>query len=114
MDILNNNVLSNLPPKVRLISDDLEATVIEIDLAGFRINEFFDNGKVYQAINIGDQAITSKTGFPEIPYIAKILAIPDESLVNVEVLQKSDPQIIKEINIPYARENWIEGETETA
>ncbi len=50
---------------------------------------------------------------PEIPHIAKILAIPDQGTVSVEVLETGKTQIIKGINIPPVRESWMEGKPET-
>src|SRR4030042_465414 len=60
------------------------------------------------------QSITTEAGFPEIPHIAKILAIPNQGSVSVEVLETSPVQIFKGINVLPARESWEEGKPETA
>ncbi|MEE9450063.1 MAG: C25 family cysteine peptidase, partial [Ignavibacteriaceae bacterium] len=64
-------------------------------------------------INLGSDAITTEVGLPEIPHIARVLAIPNQGTISVEVLETSETQIIKGINIPPARESWIEGKPET-
>ncbi|MDZ7625667.1 MAG: C25 family peptidase propeptide domain-containing protein [Ignavibacteriaceae bacterium] len=101
------------PPVVQLISDDAISTVIKIDLPGFYINEFSAEGKNYHSISLDAEGITTEVGFPEIPHIAKILAIPDQGTISIEILESSPVQIFKGINIPPARESWIEGQPET-
>ncbi len=103
----------NSQPNVQLISDNDFSTVIKVDISGFQINEFISNGKTYHSISISSDGITTEVGYPEIPHIAKILAIPDQGSVSVEVLETSPVQVFKGINIPPARESWIEGEPET-
>ena len=110
---LDKNSPPDSKPGVQLISDDINGTVIKVDISGFRINEFNADGKIYQSVDLGSLGITSKTGMPEISYIEKILAIPNQGTVSTEVLAIGKTQIIKGINIPPARKSWIEGEPET-
>ena len=111
---LDNNSKPDSKPIVQLISDDITGTIVKVELPGFRIKEFNDVGKTYQSITIGSEtSVTTEVGFPEIPYIAEILAIPDQGDISIEVLETNKPQIIKGINIPPARESWIEGDPET-
>jgi len=100
-------------PVVQLISDDAFSIVIKIDLPGFQINEFNANGKTYHSLSFDSQARNTAVGFPDIPYIAKILAIPDQGSVSVEVLETSVIQTFEGINISPARESWEEGKPET-
>ncbi|NWG28303.1 MAG: T9SS type A sorting domain-containing protein [Ignavibacteriaceae bacterium] len=110
---LDKNNIPNSQPKVQLISDNDFITIIKVEISGFQINEFSFEGKKYQSISFNSEAATTQVGFPEIPHIAKILAIPDQGNISVEVLETSAVQTIKGINIPPARESWIEGEPET-
>jgi len=110
---IDKNSTPDSKPIVKLISDDMTGSIISVTLPGFRIKEFKDNGITYHSIQLDEKAITNAVGLPEIPHIAKILAIPDHGTVSVEVLETSEPQIIKGINIPPAREGWIEGKPET-
>ncbi len=111
---LDKNSPPDSKPDVHLISDDAAGTVIRVDLPGFRLNEIKDQGKIYQSVEIGPAAgITSETGMPDIPYIAKILAIPDQGIVSVEVLEVGKKQVVEGINIPPARKSWIEGSPES-
>jgi hypothetical protein len=110
---LDKNSVPDSKPNVQLISDDITGTVIKVELTGFRIKEFSAGGKVYQSIDLGSLGITSEVGMPDIPYIAKILAIPDQGTIDVEVLETSKPQIIEGINLPPVRESWSEGKPET-
>jgi hypothetical protein len=110
---LDKNSTPDSKPNVQLISDDINGTIIKVELPGFRIREFKNNGITYHSIQLDEKAITNAVGLPEIPHIAKILAIPDHGTVSFEVLETSEPQIIKGIIIPPAREGWIEGKPET-
>ncbi|MBK9097235.1 MAG: T9SS type A sorting domain-containing protein [bacterium] len=101
------------PPIVQLISDDAYSTIIKVDLPGFRIREFTSDGKTYHEINCGGEAITSEVGYPEISHIAKMLAIPDDGTLSIEIIESSPVQVFKGINIPPARESWVEGQPET-
>ena len=104
---------SGSTPDVQLISDDASGTVIKIDLPGFQIKEFNANGKTYHSLSFESEAMITEVGFPDIPYIAKILAIPDQGSVSVEVLETSAVQTFEGINIAPARESWEEGKPET-
>jgi hypothetical protein len=110
---IDNYSIPNSPPNVQLISDDANSTIIKVDLSGFQIDEFIANGKTYNSISFDSEALTTEVGFPEIPHIAKVLAIPDQGSVSVEVLEVGNIQTIKGINIPPARESWVEGQPET-
>ena len=110
---LDKNSLPDSKPNVQLISDDITGTVIKVELPGFNIKEFNAEGKIYQSIDLGALGITTEVGMPEISHLAKILAVPNQGTVSVEVLETGKTQIIKGINIPPARKSWIEGEPET-
>ena len=101
------------PPVVQLISDDANSTIIKVELPGFQVKEFVADGKTYNSIIFDSEALTTEVGYPEIPHIAKVLAIPDQGSVSVEVLEVGNIQTIKGINIPPARESWEEGKPET-
>ncbi len=113
MDPLDEFSTPNSQPNVQLISDNDFSTVIKVDISGFQINEFISNGKTYHSLSISSEGITTEVGYPEISHIAKILAIPDQGSVSVEVLETSPVQVFKGINVPPARESWFEGKPET-
>ncbi len=110
---LIENAAPDSQPIVKLISDDNTGTIIKIELPGFRIKEFYNDNIIYHSIQLDEMAITNEVGFPEIPHIAKILAIPDLGVASIEILETSETQIIKGINIPPVRESWFEGEPES-
>src|SRR5512135_3565073 len=107
---LDKNSIPDSKPEVHLLKDNGTESGIKVDLPGFRINDFNDQGKAYQSIDIGELAgKISEAGMPDIPYVAKILAVPNEGTISVEVLEVAKTQIIKGINIPPARQSWSEG-----
>ncbi|RLD60132.1 MAG: hypothetical protein DRJ05_05230, partial [Bacteroidetes bacterium] len=110
---LNKNNSANTPPKVTLLSDDNNSTVIRIDISGFYINEFNAEGKTYQSIDLLTEAFVTEPGFPALPHIAKLLAIPDQASISVEVIETGEVRTFENIHINPARESWFEGKPET-
>ena len=100
---------SPTPPKVTLISDDNNSTVIKIEISGFELEKLISDDNHYQRIDLLSESFTTKPGFPELPYIAKVLAIPDQAGISVEVLDAGEIQSFKNINLPPARKSWFEG-----
>lgn len=104
--------LHNSPPEVKLLKHSNDFTLIEVKLPGFNLESFTAEGKLYHHIDILDEIYTNEPGKPELPYIAKILAIPDSSAVSVEVLNIGKEYTFTDINLPPARESWWEGDPE--
>ncbi len=101
-------------PSVTILSDDASGTVMKIELPGYLLEQFNANGKTYSSIKIGDdEGITSETGMPEIPHIAKVLAIPDRGTVSVDVIELGQKHIYKNVDVAPSRESWKEGDPET-
>ncbi len=110
---LDKNSIPDSKLKVQLIKDNASETIIKVDLPGFRLNEFEDNGIAYKSIDIGDLAgKISEAGMPDIPYIAKILAVPNQGTIEAEVLDIGKTQVIEGVNIPPVKERRIEGSPE--
>jgi len=111
---LNKNKSTPLPPNVTLISDDNNSTVLKIEISGFDLKEIISDGTIYQSTDLLSESFTINPGFPEVPYIAKILAIPDQANVTIEVLETGEMQTFDNIHLPPARESWVEGSTESS
>lgn len=108
----HSSVFTN--PSVTILSDDATATVMKIDIPGYFLERFNANGKNYSSIFIGDdEGITTETGMPEIPYIAKVLAIPDRGIVSVDVIELGEKHVYKNVDVAPSRESWKEGDPET-
>ena len=110
---LNKNNSENTPPRVTLLSDDNNSSVIKIEISGFDLKEFYSEGKTYQSVDLLSEVFCAKPGLPELPYIAKVLAIPDQAGISVEVIEKGEIQVFNNIHLQPARESWIEGRPET-
>jgi PKD repeat protein len=100
-------------PNVTLISDDHNSTVIKIEISGFELKDFILGAHHYQMVDLLSESFTAIPGYPELPYIAKVLAIPDHAGISVEVLETGDLQSFYNINLPPARESFQEGSPET-
>jgi hypothetical protein len=110
---LDKNNSSGTQPKVTILSDDDNSMVLQIDISGFDLNDFVTPGKTYQSVDLLTEIFTTKAGFPEVPYMAKTLAIPDQAAVSYEILETGTVQTFSNIYLPPARESWIEGQPET-
>jgi hypothetical protein len=111
---LNSGKTNKTAPVVQIISDDINSTVIKIDISGFDVSEFYSGNKLYQSIDLLSDASASQVGAPDLPYISSVLAIPDHAGVSVEVIETSSLQTFHNINLPPCRASWFEGKPETA
>ena len=110
---IENYSVPGSKPEVQLISSDATSSIIKVDLPGYMLDHFLYKNKSYYSIDIGEEAITTEVGMPEIPHIAKILAIPDNGSVSVEVIETGTKSVVSGFNIVPARNSWKEGNPET-
>ena len=110
---LNSEQNNKKAPVVQILSDDSNSTVIKVDISGFDIKELYIGNKFYQSIDLLSEVSTSLAGSPELPYIAKIIAVPDKAGVSIEVVETGGLQTFNNIDLPPSRESWFEGQPET-
>jgi len=110
---INSEQKNKKAPVVQILSDDSNSTVIKVDISGFDIKELYAGNKLYQTIDLLSEVSTSLAGSPELPYIAKILAVPDKAGVSIEVIETGGLQTFNNIDLPPSRESWFEGQPET-
>ncbi|MFK5856719.1 MAG: C25 family cysteine peptidase [Bacteroidota bacterium] len=110
---INKNKTSKTQPQVTIISQDDNSTILKIDISGFDLNKFDNKGRSFQTVDLLTDIFTTKPGFPQLPYIANVLAVPDRASISVEVIETGNIQTFKNIHLPPARESWIEGHPET-
>jgi PKD repeat protein len=101
------------PPNVTLVSDDNNSTVLKIEISGFELKDFISGESHYQKIDLLSESFTNNPGFPELPYIAKVLAVPDQAGISIEILELGEIQKFNGIYLPPARKSWFEGSPET-
>jgi len=110
---LSNNKTPGAPPNVSILSDDNSSTVIKIELSGFDVKTLNTDGKIYQMVDLLSEAFITEAGKPGLPYIAKVLAVPDQAGISFEVLETGSVQAFENIYLPPARQSWWEGKPET-
>ncbi len=106
---LKNGAPQPVAPVVTLLQDDQSETVLKIEVSGFAVNEFVTDGKSYQSIDLLTDIVTRQEGSPEVPYIAKMLAIPDRGGVTAEIVEMGETQRFTGYTLPPARPSWKEG-----
>ncbi|RLD51597.1 MAG: hypothetical protein DRJ05_18240, partial [Bacteroidetes bacterium] len=110
---LNKQNTSASPPNVTLISDNNTSTVLKIEISGFDLKDFNSDGNKYQIADLLTGSFTTKPGLPELPYIAKVLAVPDQAAISIEILETGEIQTFQNIYLPPVRTSWQEGFPET-
>jgi len=75
-------------PQVTLVSHDGGATVIELALDGFHVEEVAAEGTVYHRLSLGDDAALRTVGRPQLPVVARLVGIPDHTgyTVSAEII----------------------------
>jgi len=101
-----------IPPTVTLLSSDGQSTIIKVELSGFEMREIVTDGSTYQSVSLLTEMFTIEEGLAEIPYIAEILAIPDQASATIEILEVGAIEIFNNIQLPPARKSWWEGDPE--
>ncbi len=97
------------PPKVSVLKSNAEETIIKIELSGIAIKDFDREGNAYQYADLLSEVFVSEAGSPELPYIANILALPDQASVSVELIEKGADFVFKNIRLSPAHESNLEG-----
>lgn len=110
----DQNNKAAMAPEVTVISDDASGTILKIDIPGLLKKQVQRTDKNYSRADLLTDIFTNKAGFPEVPYIAEILAIPDHAGISTEVIETGETVTIRDIALPPARESWWEGDPEPA
>ncbi len=103
---------SYVEPKVEILRSDVNGMVVKVTLFGFDVSQVNAGEKVYHRIDLLSESHTLEPGSPEIPYIAKILAIPDQAGTRVEVIGMGQTYTFYNYHLPPARASWWEGAPE--
>lgn len=109
---INNNKSSNTPPEVNILAEDGNSITIKIDIAGFEFNDLKSDDQTFHQIDLLSEVYTTAAGSPEVPYIARVLAIPDHSDISIEVVETGETFVFENIILPPARKSWYEGQPE--
>ena len=110
---VNKNKSNQTPPNITLISNDDNGTILKIDIAGFDLKNVNSDEEEFQIADLLTESFITKPGFPAVPYVAKVLAIPDMASVSYEVIETGEVFTFTDISLPPARESWKEGDLET-
>ncbi len=104
----------NISPEIKILEDSENATIINIKLSGFLLREIVAENKTYHQVDLLTEKFMAEPGYPAVPYIAEVLAIPDDAALSIEVLEKGAVHKFENINLSPARESWWEGADEPA
>jgi hypothetical protein len=111
---LNSRKAPGTAPEVTMLRDDNASTVLKIDLAGFDVKNMSKDGANYQVVDLLTESFTNEPGNPELPYVSKVLAVPDQAGVTVDVIATGEVKVFRNIHVQPARASWWEGDPEPA
>ncbi len=76
----------------RVLSSDHGRTVVELNLVGIYVDEITGNGRSFQTVDLGMAAggLLAAVGSPQLPVVARFLAIPDDRAVRARVLEAEE------------------------
>jgi len=75
-------------PTFEVVNSNIENTVIEFSLDDFSLNEVLINNKSYFSISIKEGASNLQLGHPDMAHISKSIIIPDNSSMNIEIIEQ--------------------------
>jgi len=53
------------PPKVTILSDDSQSTIVKVEISGFELKELIAGEKTYQSIDLLTEIFTTEAGSPD-------------------------------------------------
>lgn len=109
---LNKSAAPYAAPTVTLLQDDPAGTVLKVDLSGFDLIESRFGAETFHSIDLLTESFTTDAGYPELPCISKVLAIPDQAGVSFEVIATGEVHTYSGLILPPARPSWWEGDPE--
>jgi hypothetical protein len=109
---LKNGASQPEAPRVTVLHDDRNSTVVNIEISGFTVNDNPAGSVPYKSVDLHTDAFTTEAGYPELPCVTEILAVPDLGEVSVEVVDIGEEQTFAGFVVPPARPSWHEGEPE--
>lgn len=71
---------------VELVSAELDRTVIRCRVGSFLMSDVVVDGRTYSRFLLGDESSTLEKGLPELPTVARSIAIPGDAGMEVRVL----------------------------
>ena len=75
-------------PTFEVVNSNIENTIIEFSLDDFSLNEVSINNKNYFSISIKNGASNLQLGHPDMAHISKSIIIPDNSSMNIEIIEQ--------------------------
>lgn len=83
---LSKSEEKNKTPQCKVLSSNNNETVLSIELYGFLKNEIEVEKTTYQQITFPRYSTTADIGFPKLPVISELIGIPDNSSVQVSII----------------------------
>jgi len=76
------------PAEFRVLSSNQERTVVELNLSGIYVDSIYAEGRLFQTLNLGiaGGGVLTEQGAPELPVVARFIAIPDDRDVFLRVV----------------------------
>jgi hypothetical protein len=101
-------------PQISFLRQSENELVMQLHISGFNKSTLEIKGQEYHNLDLGTESFTQKTGAPKVPVVSTLVAIPDNTPVQLEVLSEGTRYTFTDINLPPARESWWEKSEESS
>ncbi len=97
----------------KVLSSNSEKTVVELNLSGLYVEDVSVQDRVFQTLELGIPAggLLTEVGSPQLPVVARFIAIPDDKDVQIKVLEE-DVVTLTGYNVYPAQKPLPEGKSE--
>ena len=91
------------------VAGEIESVELEFSLNGYELEEIYERGDIYQKISYSNEGELLEIGKPDLPVFSRLVAVPNEGEVSVEILSY-ESEIISDILIFPQQELQIDGQ----
>lgn len=89
-------------PIVRIENgQDGQSLILDIRLAGIRVQDVEQDGKQYQRFGLVNNQTTKEVGLPELPLLHRLLGLPGNTLASFEILETTVNTIDQVVVFPF-------------
>jgi len=74
-------------PRIEVVSTGADHIVVRVGVPGFRIEERTEGAELFQQLTLPGSGRTSAVGLPELPGVARFIALPQGATASVEIIE---------------------------
>jgi len=88
-------------PVVQLVEQNTGQLILDVEIPGFWVTNYIENGKVFQKLQMTAYSTTEEVGKPELPMIHKLIGIPSGMKARISILEYSSTVLENYLVYPF-------------